>query len=170
MSGQVSVRQVSAGVRQVSGRCQSSTFILTETGHKRVGPEHVNILSAAPRPLCPLAAPGQAGGKNNARTPRRDEIGGKKRDVAASRQSAANQIIAANVCGGLPTRRYAGNQTDSLYREPGEQPRKLLGFAYFARVCGLSVLHNLSCHPEIRGQIRSFFHPGTGPGAAGPRI
>jgi hypothetical protein len=23
--------------------------------------------------------------------------------------------------------------------------------------------------PEIRGQIRSFFHPGTGPGAAGPK-
>jgi hypothetical protein len=32
--------------------------------------------------------------------------------VAASRQSAANQIIAANECGGLPTRRYPGKQRD----------------------------------------------------------
>src|ERR1035441_4647967 len=47
-------------------------------------------------------------------TPREsnEEIGGKEWNVAASRQSAANQIMAANECGGLPTRRYAGNQWD----------------------------------------------------------
>jgi hypothetical protein len=49
------------------------------------------------------------------------------------------------------------------------KPRKLSVFAYFEWFVVDSVLHNLSCHPEIRGQIlsESFFHPGTAPGAAG---
>jgi hypothetical protein len=50
-----------------------------------------------------------------------------------------------------------------------KQPRTLSGFAYFGYFAVDSVLHNLPCHPEIRGQIlsESFFHPGTAPGAAG---
>src|ERR1035441_4402347 len=55
--------------------------------------------------------------KSNTRIPRqrREEIWGQEKwDVAASRQSAANQIILANECGGLPTRRYTGKGSEHI--------------------------------------------------------